>query len=484
MLLAAGALPRFLFLGHDSLWLDEALSAATATLPLHELLTALHADQHPPGYYLLLHAWTLLTTGGAAGLPGEIVLRSLSAMASLLTLPLLYRVGMLVAPAAGGRRLAGRITMGLAALSPFALALAREARPYALLGLLLALQWLLWLLLRAGRSGIGPWAGLCLALAAGFYVHYHAMFFAAALTLATLLARDVPPGFRRRWSICLGIAVVTFVPWLPVLAAQASAGVRDWIGFDSSPLILIRTLGAFFRSSAPRSEELFLWSLPVLALAFRAARRGGRETAWLLAATLAIPYAVSLRLNVYEARYVVGGALAAWALMGLAATTLRGSRARWRAVAVLPLVAMAVGLARGDFRGPGRHEDWRALARQVRAAASPGDVVLFPFRSPMAPYAYYAADATQSLVGALEQVGDRLVLRDDLEEMLSGATGVWLITYLEPVYDPDGRIRKYLAGAGFEPLPPIVIAGPRLQAIRFHAADGVLGGGPAADLPG
>ena len=80
--LATLALPLARF--DQSLWRDEATSIWFARLPLSTLLTTL-CDPHPPGYYLLLKAWSVI--GGES----EFGLRAPSLLAAVLAVALTYR---------------------------------------------------------------------------------------------------------------------------------------------------------------------------------------------------------------------------------------------------------------------------------------------------------------------------------------------------------------------------------------------------------
>ena len=62
--LLLGLALRLYRLGADSLWYDETVSTALAGSPLPELLRHTAGDIHPPGYYLLLRGWLLLTGFG------------------------------------------------------------------------------------------------------------------------------------------------------------------------------------------------------------------------------------------------------------------------------------------------------------------------------------------------------------------------------------------------------------------------------------
>ena len=113
------------WMADPGLWLDEALGANIADLPLGDLVDALRRDGHPPLYPVLLKGWM-----GVFG-DGDVAARSLSMVLATVTLPLAWLAG---------RRLAGPIAgwsaVALLALSPFAVRYASEARMYALVSLL------------------------------------------------------------------------------------------------------------------------------------------------------------------------------------------------------------------------------------------------------------------------------------------------------------------------------------------------------------
>ena len=58
LLLAFGL--RIYRLGAQSLWYDETVSVHLANKSIPALIAHTGGDIHPPGYYLLLHAWTRL----------------------------------------------------------------------------------------------------------------------------------------------------------------------------------------------------------------------------------------------------------------------------------------------------------------------------------------------------------------------------------------------------------------------------------------
>jgi hypothetical protein len=131
-LVVLGAAFRFLGLGTRALWTDEAFSWAMTRLTWREFYSAISrqaADMTV--YYTVLKIWTVFGDS-------EFVLRSLSAIVSVVTIPLVAEVG---------RRLYSRKAGTLAAtgfaVHVFSIRYAQEARSYALVMLLACVSWLL-----------------------------------------------------------------------------------------------------------------------------------------------------------------------------------------------------------------------------------------------------------------------------------------------------------------------------------------------------
>jgi len=121
---AAGGLLRLYQIGSKGLWLDEAFSVWMGWQPLGQMFGwLLKIDQHPPLYYSLLHVWLALGDDAAT-------VRTLSAILSTLTIPIMYLLGKQV----GGFRL-GLLAALILALAPFHVRFAQETRMYALLTL-------------------------------------------------------------------------------------------------------------------------------------------------------------------------------------------------------------------------------------------------------------------------------------------------------------------------------------------------------------
>ncbi|MBK9125193.1 MAG: glycosyltransferase family 39 protein [Chloroflexi bacterium] len=234
ILLAAGV--RFSELGAQSLWNDEGNSYGQSLRSPADIAINAAADIHPPGYYWLLAGWRVLTGDS------EFALRSLSALASVLSTVMAYALG---------KRLYGD-TAGLAALAvvavnTFSITYAQEARMYALLALFAAAStWALIDVLTAPR-----WRGavaLALTTAGGLYTNYafagvlatHAVF--GLLWLAWALWHGHRTGrVVSRVAVGYGVAILLYLPWLRIAMTQ----IANW-GSTGDPVPLSEALPVAF----------------------------------------------------------------------------------------------------------------------------------------------------------------------------------------------------------------------------------------------
>jgi len=197
------------FVTRSDLWLDEALSANIAALPLDEIPDALRHDGFPPLFYWLLHLWTSVFGDG------DVAARSLSGVVSVATLPVAWFAGRRL----GGPRAAWAATLVLAS-SPFAVRYATEARMYALLSLLALLGYL-----AGARALEGPSGGRLVAVAA----------VTAALVLGIAVGTATSSAFQPRYT-----AVV--LPLVAVLAGVGLARIPD-ARLAAGALVVVVVLG-------------------------------------------------------------------------------------------------------------------------------------------------------------------------------------------------------------------------------------------------
>ncbi|MBI1294732.1 hypothetical protein GC175_07210 [bacterium] len=222
---------RLFRLGAESFWYDETVSVYLAQQSIPDLLAHTARDIHPPGYYLLLHAWQALTAPSLQhGL--EFLYAWPSLVGGMLLLPLLFALG---------RRWFGHrvalTALWLGALHPFALWYSQEVRMYtvgAALGLLCLWSADKWLVDRRQRALVVYTA----SGAAALYVLYYAAFALAAINLVfisrILLAPSTLPQRRRtllQWIVAQVGVLVLWLPWLPIAWRQVTdPPVPPWRG--------------------------------------------------------------------------------------------------------------------------------------------------------------------------------------------------------------------------------------------------------------
>lgn len=370
----AGVVLRFV--APSPLWLDEALSVNIAQLNFEQLVEALRHDGHPALYYLLL-GWWIDVVGDS-----DMAVRSLSAVFSLLTVWVLYRVSLRQGSTTA------QVTLLVAAASPFLIRYATEARMYALLTLLCCVAWLCTEraieLASASRLAL-----LALVVAALVHTHYWSLWLVGAALIAAAANAAVSNGSARTVAVRIAAAIVagsaTLLVWSSVFSEQLRTTGTPWADRARPAEIVIETIQAIGGNNRFEGELLGI-VLAVLALVGVLAHRvddrrlvlrfalGNLDRAWLgVLLTLAIGGGVALVIaGAFEARYsaVVVGFLLVLAARGVA---MLPSRPR---LVVLVLV-VAFGLAVSVDEARRDRTQGADVAALIDEDLETGDVVVF-----------------------------------------------------------------------------------------------------------
>ena len=391
MFFAVGLVLRVFTL--SDLWMDEALSINIARLPFLDIPAALRRDGAPPLYYWLLHFW--ISVFGDS----DIAVRSLSSIASVLTLPVVWLVGRRL----GGRRAAWGSAFILA-VNPFAIRYATEARMYALVALEVGLG-LLAALRALERPSAGRLAWVAVATAAVLYTHYWGIYLLVTSGIVLLVrARRRGPAatagtgswnriWRERLSgpegrllAALALGAIAWAPWVPIFLDQAAHTGTPW-ATPSGPSAIITVLGEFGggNSEAARVLSLLLATLLLLGLLGRTLGGSrieidlkGRPAARpLFAIFLGCP-AIAVVAGLASSSAFVGRytsvVLPFFAvLVGLGVATVADKR---RIAVTLTAVGL-MGLGLATQQALRNRTQAGELAGYIAAAARPGDVVVF-----------------------------------------------------------------------------------------------------------
>lgn len=443
----AGVLARFVGLGRESIWLDEATSLIIARMSPSSVVAWAAADIHPPLYYLVLHFW--LGWGES-----EFAVRALSALLGVATIVVVYALASELFDTQ-----AGVLSAFLFALAPLHVWYSQETRMYVMVTMLslLASYLLVKALRRPGRGLL--WTTYVVISALALYTHYFALFVLLFCNLFALywMWRH-GSGAWRRWLWAQLAVVLLFLPWMPILYRQVTTGGGGWVertigrptlkslldtwlkfsvGLDSGlypvalrriayALLLVSLLVAVLRVLWPR------WSKATASLA------GDREGVLFCLMGAALPVLAIWLLSqvkpMYSTRYLLVFMPVYWILVayGIGRLPHHGLRA---AVTTLLLVTLLLGNY-AAWRVE-QNPDWRGVASHVLQRARPGDVVLFSPRWNVKPFEYYnrgqvdtnmdlpipvTPEAAQAVVGDIAQRYQR----------------VWLVWQRGHYSDPDG----------------------------------------------
>ena len=385
-----------------SYWIDEGISIGIAKYSLVDIPGVLRQDGSPPLYYLLLHIWS-----DAFG-TREIVTHKLSLGFALLSIPAAYWAASVWGRGAG---LAGAV---LAAFTPFLDTHAIETRMYALvalLGLLTTGAFVRGFVLRRRRFVVL----FSLLLALMLYTHNWSLFFAvgAGLGILFLAVRRRDWVLLRDGLLAGGGALLLYAPWIPSLLYQAEHTGAPW----SQP--------ANFDSLVDIPQALLGSDLAILALVLSAGaglvwvvlrglpedRRAAASLALALVASIGIAFVVALINPGWASRYFAVFFAPLLLLVALGA-------GRARLVGLAGMIVFAALSYNPVTPSPYFKSNAEAVANEVNASLSPGDVVLStqPEQVPLLRH-YFVADLVWA--DPLGRVADPRVTdwRDILERL-------------------------------------------------------------------
>lgn len=388
LFLLAGLVLRAESLAGRAIWYDEAYSVWVASHPPARILQeSARNDPHPPGYYLLLRAWSGLLGGGL------LTARALSLLFWLVAATFTYRLAL---EWFGPFTAAGAVC--LLSVNAFQVIASTEARMYMLLEAVgVASTWLLWRV-SANRAPVAYWVAYGLSVAALAYVSYYAVFLLAGHA-AWLVARGLR-GHGRGLALAGAAALLGYLPWLPSLPGSVTSNTVPWrpppdVGWMVS-LAASQSYGGHFRGLAGyyggRSPDLVGGALAVAPLAvglvgFFKSRRLRPDAASLAGASWAVPVAAAIAVSfalgkvatyAYHLTYLQPY-LAMLTAAGVEGAWVRGAARRGVTfVAAVAVLSYAAAGADAAWRDP-RYQPFRydLAADYLRRLYRPGDAVVY-----------------------------------------------------------------------------------------------------------
>lgn len=408
-----GGLLRFSTLDAQSFAFDEARTAVMVELPFSEMLDeVVRSENNPPLYFIVIWTWAQ-----ALG-PGEVALRSLSALAGTLTIPAAF----LAARFFASRRVAGA-TAGLVATNPLLVWYSQEARSYALLVLLTSVGFLFLarVLRRPNSRDLLWWSAFAvLALA----THYSALFLLAGMATVLLSRAEI----RRAAIAPLSAVALAGIALVPLAVAQGCdlalhpdvSGALGLLLRLPKKVLLGPTINA---GTAELALTLVAGAAAAAALAVLALRGQARERRAAVVAGIAgsglVAALVALRAVGFEdvdVRFALPAVLPSLVILALGLGGRRAGPAGVAAGAALVVsgvAASALVLSDPDFQ----REDWRGVAEslghseQARVlVVTPGDgpLPLLPYLEGVRDLPKRGATTGEIVLAALPRHGDAL----------------------------------------------------------------------------
>ncbi|HEX3828876.1 MAG TPA: glycosyltransferase family 39 protein [Sporichthyaceae bacterium] len=358
-------------------WLDETQSVQFAHLPLRELQAGLRTDGAPPLYYVLLHVWMQLFGTGVWAV------RSMSMLASIVSLPLAWRV----ARRLGGSRELPTVVLALLATSPWAIRYAGEARMYSsvVLEVLLGILALERLRRRADKLSLLAVGVLTAAL---LLTHYWAIWLLANVAGVLVFVAWRRPAERRfvaRAGLAAGCGVLAFLPWVPTMLYQSKHTGAPWA--DTPDLGALAELPIdWFGGTGPAGMCASLLVTPLLIVAVfgrrtaagsllfagRPGSRVGLLASLIMSTLLTALTAAVVTHSTVATRYTAVVVPLVMLLMGVGVTRLPRTAGH-----VVLAILLAIGVAGGITAATTPHSQAGEIADLLNQDAGYGDLIVY-----------------------------------------------------------------------------------------------------------
>ncbi len=455
-------------LDYQSLWRDEVDAIRFSDGTTWALLKALpHTGHNGPLYFAALHNWRLL-----AG-DSEFALRYFSVLGGMLAVAMGFRVAIDF-----GWRKSSRLTaLLLMAVSPYLIWYSQEAKMYS---------WLIFLILvaifayRQAMKSEGAakwWLVFVVSTSLSFYTHI-----LSPLMLGVYLAWAAPDWHRtkKHWrgaSLSLAILILPYLPLLwwqfPLLQKGFSSGHPFYpLKKEIELLLHFYSVGILRRDFAPYLIGVMVF-LVLLGITHKKSPLEARVKLFLwLAIPALLVYFISLRVHVFEDRYLIYLAPAFY-LLAAKGIDLFYRWQKWLGVSIIiALMAINIQSVAKQNASPIK-ADFRSVATFIaqaeeNPAPSPASPTIVPndfrfqiflpiishesiptvmFQMPYLKYTfdYYFDGDYRQLDGIWTNDGKNEAQVDKiLQKQLADTQHLWLVTAEEDAWDNRHLLRQWL----------------------------------------
>ncbi len=442
--------------------LDEAFSVANAQLTLPQITEVIKHENYPPLYPYVLHVW--IGWFGA----GEAATRSLSVLAGLVSIVVMFLLGKVVRNTSTGI-MAAVVT----AVSALHMEYTMDARMYAFMFLwsALAALFLYRFLFQRNKHAL---AWFILVSILNIYTHYFGLLLLGGQALAAawfFLRHRRETGLRQLGIMAGGIIMISFAPWLPYMIERIIFFQKGfWLTMMEFQLPdIFFHAPSYIYLSFPYASELpiFRYAIPLYYIVTCIGIIAGVVFLWrayrerlVLFMPIIVLYAAGLITGIYSFRYstvIMPLFLLLWAI-GMAAVLKQSLKIGIIMIGCSLLLVLPPWLEVLHV-----HYDWAGLADTVTANKQSGDsVVLY---SPMHQYLmeYYdnqdlvyqsffplavagrRNDQAHSIKYSGFIMAHQETINTEMQWLTRESDRVWLVQYQQQLLDPDNLIQQWLA---------------------------------------
>jgi len=441
-----GFVLRFLDLGKESLWLDEAVTYYnTNSTSIGDVWTAAYNDRSPPLHFIAL--WGVRLFGS-----NEFWLRFPSAIAGTVTIIVIFFVAREIA-----NEKVGLISALLLAVSPFHIFYSQEARFYAFAVLFVAVAYYAFFKACNSRKWY-DWTLFGVACAAAFYSHFYTSFAIITLFIGYFIIRIKEFDFSR-WNgknnsikavipndfkLFIFGGAVAFILVIPIISSflhqnqYFSTHTFNWgLGFWSIPFV---TFSSFSFSNEMVAIFFVLLMIAGLWLIWRL----NKYSAITLGFCLFIPVIISMYLSSsipFNVRYHMFLITIFLVLVGIGIGSLADLMNKNYGVYVtLILILLLSVVPLSSYYSNLHKEDWRGFSGNLEKITHPGDIIV-PLPNYMVnPLQYYYSNQSDGTF-------IKLISPDEAGfNSLTNETGnvYFVVTWDIQAADPSGYSVQYL----------------------------------------
>lgn len=394
---------------NQSLWLDEAITAlAVKNNSFIDIVSKFSpGDFHPPLYYLMLKLWTNIFGYS------EIALRLPSVIFGILLIGVIY----LLAKMLFDQRTA-MIAAIFAAVNPLLVYYSQETRMYTLAALFVAVAFLFLLRKR--------WLLFILSLVLAIYTDYLPIL---VLPVFFLIAKDKKPIILSYF-----VMLVLFLPWVYIFIQQLATGLSltsNLPGWSALSSFSIKDLPLTFvkfiigRISLDNKIIYGLIMAPVSLLYLWIVSQSKNRLLWLwflMAPILAL--IISFKLPIFSYFRLLFVLPAFCLLLG---DGIKGNKYLIGLICFVSIICLTIFNIFPRFQ----REDWRNATKYFES--DPG-LILIPSQAQSAPIVYY---------------DPKLPLQDKNNLNLTNYHTVYLLRYVQEIFDPEDYERKIIEATGY-----------------------------------